>query len=137
MADTIHQTRAKRRRPLTHRAAIVAELKAHASEISEHGVTSLSLFGSRARGAERQDSDLDVLIDYDCDRPFTLYDLVRVERLLERFQGLTLTIIREGRRRRSHLTPLSRVQRLILMLPNFHEDIYTRLCTDSHKPPEK
>jgi transposase len=57
------------------------------------------------------------------------------ERLLERFQGLTLTIIREGRRRRYHLTPLSRVQRRILALLNFPVDIYTRLCPDSHKPP--
>jgi hypothetical protein len=30
------------------------------------------------------------------------------ERLLETLQGLTLTILREGRRRRRHLTPLSR-----------------------------
>ena len=57
------------------------------------------------------------------------------ERLLKRFQGVTLTIIREGRRRRSHLTPLSRVQRRILALLNFPVDIYTRLCPDSHKPP--
>ena len=57
------------------------------------------------------------------------------ERLLEAVQGLTLTIIREGRRRRSHLTPLSRVQRRILALLNFPVDIYTRLCPDSHKPP--
>jgi hypothetical protein len=28
------------------------------------------------------------------------------ERLLDRFQGLTLTIIRKGRRQRYHLTPL-------------------------------
>jgi transposase len=59
------------------------------------------------------------------------------ERLLEAFQGLTLTIIREGRRQRSHLTPLSRVQRRILALLNFPVDISTRLCPDSHKPPEK
>jgi len=57
------------------------------------------------------------------------------ERVLERFEGLTLTIIREGRRRRYHLTPLSRVQRRILALLNFPVDIYTRLCPDSHKPP--
>jgi len=38
------------------------------------------------------------------------------ERLLEAFQGLTLTIIRDGRRRRSHVTPLSRVQRRMLAL---------------------
>lgn len=57
------------------------------------------------------------------------------ERLLKGFEGLTLTIIREGRRRRYHLTPLSAVQRRILRLLNFPVDIYTRLCPDSHKPP--
>jgi transposase len=57
------------------------------------------------------------------------------ERLLECFEGLTLTIIREGRQRRYHLTPLSRVQRRILTLLNFPVEIYTRLCLDSHKPP--
>ena len=57
------------------------------------------------------------------------------ERLLEAFQGLTLTIIREGRRRRRHLTPLSRVHQRILALLDFSVDIYTRLCPDSHKPP--
>jgi transposase len=57
------------------------------------------------------------------------------ERLLKRFEGLTLTIIREGRRWRSHLTPLSRVRRRILALLDFPVDIYTRLCPDSHEPP--
>jgi transposase len=57
------------------------------------------------------------------------------ERLLEAFQGLTLTIIREGRRRRRHLTPLSRLHQRILALLDFSGDIYTRLCADSCKPP--
>jgi transposase len=57
------------------------------------------------------------------------------ERLLKGFEGLTLTIIREGRRRRYHLTPLSRVQRRILALLDFPVDIYAGLCPDSHKPP--
>jgi len=57
------------------------------------------------------------------------------ERLLEAFRGLTLTSIREGRHRRSHLTPLSRVHRRILVLLDFPLDISTRLCPDSHKPP--
>jgi transposase len=56
-------------------------------------------------------------------------------RLLEAFQGLTLTIIREGRRRRRHLTPLSRVQQRILVRLDFPVAIYTRLCPDSHNPP--
>lgn len=92
MADTLEQRRVKKRRPLTRRAAIVAELQAHASEIRKQGVKSLALFGSRGRGDERQDSDLDVLIEYDCDRPFTLYDLVRVERLLKGLTGLEVHV---------------------------------------------
>ena len=59
------------------------------------------------------------------------------ERLLKRFEGLPLTIIRQGRRRRYHLTPLSRVQRRILKLLNCPVDISTRLCPDSHTPPSK
>ena len=57
------------------------------------------------------------------------------KRLLEAFQGLTLTIMRDGRRRRRHLTQLSRVQQHILALLDFPVDIYMRLCPDSHKPP--
>jgi transposase len=56
-------------------------------------------------------------------------------RLLEAVQGLTLTIIRDGHRRQSHLTPLSRVQRRMLALLNFPVGISTRLSPDSHKPP--
>jgi len=57
------------------------------------------------------------------------------ERLLEAFQELTLTIVREGRRRRSHLTPLSCVQQRILALLDFPVDIYTSFCIDARKPP--
>jgi transposase len=57
------------------------------------------------------------------------------ERLLEALQGLTLTIIRESRRQRRHLTPLSCLHQRILALLDFSVDIYTRLCADSWKPP--
>jgi len=57
------------------------------------------------------------------------------ERLLEAFQGLTLTIIREGRRRRRHLTPLARLHQRMLALLDFPVAISTRLCPDSHQPP--
>ena len=92
MADTLEQRGVRKRRPLTHRDAIVAALQAHASEIRRQGVTSLALFGSRAHGEARRDSDLDVLIEYDRDRPFTLYDLVRVERLLKGLTGLEVHV---------------------------------------------
>ena len=57
------------------------------------------------------------------------------EHLLEAFQGLMLAIIREGRCRRRHLTPLARLHQRILGLLDFSADIYPRLCADSRKPP--
>jgi predicted nucleotidyltransferase len=88
MSDTIDDARTDTRAPPGDLAALVARLRAHAHELREQGVVSLVIFGSRARGDARHDSDLDVLITYDPARPFTLYDLVRVERLLERITRL-------------------------------------------------
>jgi predicted nucleotidyltransferase len=73
-------------------ADLVARLRAHADEIRTRGIVSLAIFGSRGRGDERPDSDLDVLVAYDPERPFTLYDLVRVERLLEDLTGLDVHV---------------------------------------------
>jgi uncharacterized protein len=92
MSEMIEQDEMKAGARPKHRDALVAQLRAHAREIQELGVVSLAIFGSRARGDERRDSDLDVLIAYDPERPFTLYDLVRVERLLERLTGLNVHV---------------------------------------------
>lgn len=58
-----------------------------------------------------------------------------VERLLEAFQEITLTIIQESHQTLRHLTPLSELQQRILALLGFSPDIYARLCTHSAKPP--
>jgi uncharacterized protein len=47
------------------RDEIIARLKAHEAEIKAEGVVHLALFGSRARGDARPDSDLDVLIEFE------------------------------------------------------------------------
>ena len=97
MVDTLQKHRAKKR-PLPDRTrAIVARLEAHTHELRKRGVTSLALFGSRARGDERKDSDLDVLIDYDRTRRFTLYDLVDIKRYLSDIVGLEAHVVtRDG-----------------------------------------
>ena len=41
---------------------ILARLRAHESELRSAGVTSLALFGSAARGEQRDDSDVDVVV---------------------------------------------------------------------------
>ena len=61
---------------------VMAKLRQQRQELRGMGVVSIAVFGSRARGDNRQDSDLDLLIDYDRSRKFSLLDLVRVERAL-------------------------------------------------------
>jgi predicted nucleotidyltransferase len=92
MPDAIEKRNTKAPAGAKSREAVVARLRSHADEIREGGIVSLSIFGSRARGEERPDSDLDVLIAYDPQRPFTLYDLVRAERLLEDLTGLDVHV---------------------------------------------
>jgi predicted nucleotidyltransferase len=44
------------------RDTVITRLRAHEAELREAGVVGLSLFGSVARGEERPDSDIDVVI---------------------------------------------------------------------------
>jgi len=41
---------------------IITRLRAHERELRAAGVTSLALFGSAARGEERHDSDVDIVV---------------------------------------------------------------------------
>lgn len=50
-------------------------LKQAEPELRAHGVRSLALFGSTARGEERPNSDVDLLIELDESRRITLFDL--------------------------------------------------------------
>ena len=71
-----------------NRDQILASLRGLEPALRQRGVTSLAIFGSRSRGDNRPDSDLDVLIEVKKDTKFSLLDLVNVERTIRDVTGL-------------------------------------------------
>ena len=70
-------------------ATLIERLRALGAELRFHGVQRAHVYGSRARGAARPDSDLDLLVDLEPGRRFTLVHLVRLERRLTELLGVT------------------------------------------------
>jgi uncharacterized protein len=70
------------------RDEIIAAIRAAAPAIKAEGVTGLAIFGSRARGDARPDSDLDVLVEVDADSRFSMLDLIGVEYIIRDATGL-------------------------------------------------
>jgi hypothetical protein len=70
----------------------MAKLKGCADAVRARGATSLYLFGSAVRDAAKADSDLDLFIDYDPEKKFSLVDLVGIKLLLEDRLGMEVDV---------------------------------------------
>jgi len=58
------------------RDAIIARLRANETELRARGVIHAALFGSRARGDDRPDSDTDIMIEIDPAARVGVYEYV-------------------------------------------------------------
>ena len=64
----------------TNRQEILDRLRENERALRERGVTHAALFGSRARGDRRPNSDTDIMIDIDPEAEMSVYDYVGLKR---------------------------------------------------------
>ncbi len=67
------------------RDEILLVLRQHRLDLERLGVKSLALFGSAVRGEAREDSDVDLLVEFQ--RPVGLFEFVDVKQYLEDVLG--------------------------------------------------
>jgi len=75
------------------RAALIATLKTYDAALRRKGAMGLYIFGSRARGDHRRDSDLDLFIDYDPETKVPdIFRLMQLEDEISERLGTPVTI---------------------------------------------
>ena len=80
-----------------NRDEILDTLKARESDLRAHGVKHAALFGSVARGEQRPDSDIDILVDLDPEVVATMFDYAGLkDYVASLFQGSVDVIDREA-----------------------------------------
>lgn len=67
---------------------LIERLRALRPDLAAEGVEHLAVFGSRARGDGRPGSDVDILIDVDPEKLFSLIDLIGVEHVIQDKTGI-------------------------------------------------
>ena len=65
------------------RQAIIAKLRENERALRSRGVQHAALFGSRARGDDRPDSDIDILVKIAPEAPVGLWEYVAITQFLE------------------------------------------------------
>jgi len=79
------------------RQDIIARLRENEAALRARGVTHAALFGSRAGGNERPDSDTDIMIEIDPDAPVGVYEYVHIkEYIASLFDGQVDVVDRAG-----------------------------------------
>lgn len=75
------------------REQLLAQLRALRPALEDRGVAHMSMFGSRARGDNRPDSDVDLLVDIKHGRKFSLLDAIGVGHVVEDSLGVETNVV--------------------------------------------
>jgi len=74
-------------------AKLIEVLRNYDGALRDNGATGLFIFGSRALGTEREDSDLDLFIDYDPEQKIpNMFRLMQIEDAISQALGIPVTI---------------------------------------------
>lgn len=80
-----------------NRQEVLGRLRENERALRARGVTHAALFGSRARGDNRADSDTDIMIEVDPAADLSVYDYVGLKRYIASLlEGSVDVIDREG-----------------------------------------
>ena len=70
-------------------------LQAHKEELSKkYGVKRIGVFGSYSRGEQREDSDVDILVEFE--RPVGFIEFIRLQEYLESLLGVKVDLVTKG-----------------------------------------
>ena len=76
---------------------IIAKLRENETALRARGVSHAALFGSRARGDNRPDSDIDIMVEFDPTAHVTVFNYVGLkEYIAGLFDGPVDVVSREG-----------------------------------------
>lgn len=80
-----------------NREEIIARLRENEAELRARGVVHAALFGSRARGEDRPDSDTDIMIEIDPEAPVGVWEYAGIKRYVASlFEGPVDVVDREA-----------------------------------------
>jgi uncharacterized protein len=76
-----------------NQSTLIEVLRTYDGALRENGATGLFIFGSRAVGTQRPDSDLDLFIDYDPEAKVpNMFRLMQIEEEISGALGIPVTI---------------------------------------------
>ncbi|MCD6219961.1 nucleotidyltransferase family protein [Candidatus Calescamantes bacterium] len=72
-------------------------LKKHEKKLKEeYGIKEIGIFGSFVRGEEREDSDIDILVEFYPEASISLLDFVEIEHYLTDLLGVKVDLVEKS-----------------------------------------